>query len=286
MFRLALCQMMVTAGRKQENLERALGLIAAAKAEGAQVVLFPEAMDLGWCMPASHDEAEGIPDGLTCQTLSRAARKYGIWICSGLVETHNGHLYNAAVLMDASGRIVLRHRKINAVEVEQEVYGPGDGLNTCPTPFGTFGLMICADATAKEQVLARALCHMGADVILSPTAWAVEPEYDNLKTPYGSTWTEAYAPVCREFAVWIAGCSNVGRLEHGAWKGWKCIGNSLVVDPKGRVALQGPYGENAEKVLFVDVEPMPRPARGTGWNTWWSRQEEQEKDYSGISRSR
>jgi hypothetical protein len=29
--------------------------------------------------------------------------------------------------------------------------------------------------------------------------------------------------------------------------------------------LQGPYGEDAEAVLFVDVEPTRRGNRGSGW---------------------
>jgi hypothetical protein len=33
--------------------------------------------------------------------------------------------------------------------------------------------------------------------------------------------------------------------------------------------LTGPYGARAERLLTVRVEPVPRPARGTGWNGIW-----------------
>jgi hypothetical protein len=37
-------------------------------------------------------------------------------------------------------------------------------------------LMICADGFAKDRVLSRALCYMGADILLSPSVWAVPAE--------------------------------------------------------------------------------------------------------------
>jgi predicted amidohydrolase len=110
---------------------------------------------------------------------------------------------------------------------------------------------------------------MGADVILSPCSWAVKADHDNNKEPYGTLWENAYAPVARDFAVWIAGCSNVGWMNDGPWKGWKGIGCSLVVDPQGKIALKGPYGEDADTVLYIDIHPVPRPAKGTDWPGYW-----------------
>ena len=74
-----------------------------------------------------------------------------------------------------------------------------------------------------------------------------------------------YKPVAKEFAMWILGVSNVGQIEAGPWAGRKCIGCSLVVGPDGEEVLQGPYGEDAETILYVDIDPQPRPARGCGW---------------------
>ena len=129
--------------------------------------------------------------------------------------------------------------------------------------------MICADANARDHVLTRSLAYMGADVILSPSSWAVPADHDNTKDPYGKTWEDAYMPVSREFAIWIASSSNVGWMTDGPWKGWKAIGCSLVIDPNGRIALKGPYGENADTILYVEIDPIPRPAQGTTWHEYW-----------------
>ncbi len=264
-FKLALIQMYVEPGNKEANLGRAEKLIQEAAGNGANVVLLPEAMDLGWTHPSALLEAEAVPGGNTCNRLSTYAKKYRVYICSGLIEKDGFSVYNSAVIINDSGTVLIKHRKINELSIAQNIYNQGDRLNVCRTPYGTFGLLICADATAKDHVLTRSLCYMGADVILSPSSWAVEPTFDNKKTPYGDTWRKAYVPVASEFSVWIAGCSNVGPITEGEWKNWNGIGCSLVIDPHGKEIVQGPYGEKAETIIYVDIKALKRPTWGTGW---------------------
>jgi predicted amidohydrolase len=71
--------------------------------------------------------------------------------------------------------------------------------------------------------------------------------------PYGALWRDSYGPVCREFGMAIAGCSNVGPVVAGAWKGWRCIGSSMVVGPQGEVLAQSPAGDDAESLLIVEI---------------------------------
>jgi len=265
MFKLALVQMRVDGGQKAENLARAEQRIAAAAAGGAQVVLLPEALDLGWTDPSAKAQAEPVPAGEPCRRLQEAARTYGVYVCAGLTELAPQDVYNTAVLIGPDGELLLHHRKLNELDIGHEFYAAGDRLSVVRTPPATFGVMICADGFAESLTVARTLCYMGADVILSPCAWAVPADHDNDAQPYGQTWRRCYEPIARDYAVWIAGCSNVGPMTGGPWKGRRCIGCSLVMAPGGREVVQGPYGAEAESVLTVDVEPAPRPARGTGW---------------------
>jgi predicted amidohydrolase len=264
-FKLALIQMVVAGGEKQKNLARAQAMIADASAAGADVVLLPEALDLGWTDPSSKTEAEPVPGGMPYETLASAAAEHGVFVCAGLTEAEDTRVYNSAVLIDRCGNLLSKHRKLNELEIGHEFYDQGDRLSVVHTEFGSLGLMICADGFAKDRVLSRSLCYMGADMILSPSAWAVPSDHDNVKEPYGDTWRNAYIPVAKEFAVWIAGVSNVGPITAGPWSGRKCIGCSLVVGPNGEEVLQGPYGAGAEKILYVDVQLAKRPARGCGW---------------------
>jgi len=254
-FKLALIQMHVEGGEKTRNLNHAVELIAEAASNGAQVALLPECLDLGWTHPSSLTEAEPISVGFPCTTLINAAIKNKIYVCAGLTEKAEGKVYNSAAIIDTNGIIKCLHRKINELEIGYDFYSQGDRLNIAETEFGTFGLMICADARAQDFVLSKALGQMGADIILSPCAWAVPDDHDNSKTPYGKEWQDAYSNVAKEFSVWIAGVSNVGLINGGPWKNRKCIGCSLVVGSDGKEIAQGPYGVDAETILYVDVCP-------------------------------
>ena len=269
-FKLALVQMQVEGGRPEENLRRAAGLIAHAAAQGAKVIGLPEALDAGWTHSDAHRQAEPIPEGRPTQALRQLARQYRIFLCAGLTERDGDQVFNSAVLLDPQGEVLLRHRKLNELEIGQACYAQGDRLGVAHTPLGTIGVMICADAFARGQVVSRTLGLMGAQLILSPCAWAVPTDHDNAREPYGRLWIDSYGPVARDFQMWIAGVSNVGWLTAGPWAGRKCIGCSLLVGPEGRPTVRGPYGEDAETVLYADIGLVPRPARGDGWETLWS----------------
>jgi predicted amidohydrolase len=261
--------MKVIGGDREANLRHAGAMITEAAQEGADIVLLPEAMDLGWTDPSALADAEPVPEGKTARFLSSCAKENHVYICSGLIEKEGDKVYNSAVIMDPAGEVILLHRKINELDIGHPYYALGDRLNVCPTEFGTIGLMICADASTGDRVIPRALSYMGADVILSPSSWAVPADHDNLQEPYGGMWKEAYQPVARDFRVWIASCSNVGWMTGGPWKGWKGIGCSMVIGPGGEEILQAPYGEDADTILYVNIVPEPRPGQGTTWHQFW-----------------
>ncbi len=269
MFRLALAQMRVEGGRPGDNLPRAVRRIEEAAAAGARVVVLPEALDLGWTHPSARTQAASIPEGEPCRVLREAARRKGVFVCAGLTERAGGAVFNSAVLIDPGGTVALCHRKLNELEIGHECYGQGDRLAVARTGLGTIGVMICADAFARGQVISRTLALMGADVILSPCAWAVPADHDNAREPYGQLWLDNYCPVARDFRLWIVGVSNVGGITAGPWQGRQCIGCSLVVNPDGAAVLRGPYGVEAEALLYADITVQPRPARGDAWERYW-----------------
>lgn len=252
-FTLAMIQMRVEGGQKERNLQHARELIDRAADQGAQVVLLPEAMPLGWTHSSARKEADAIPNGESCAMLRDLARKHRIYVCSGVIERDGERIFNSAVLISPEGELLLHYRKLNELDIAHDLYARGDRLQVTHTPLGTFGVMICADAFIRGQVISRTLGVMGAQILLSPCAWAVDANHDNLRKPYGQLWLDNYGPVAREFRLWIAGCSNVGWITDGPWKGRKCIGCSLVIAATGEPMMRGPYGEDAETILLTPV---------------------------------
>lgn len=260
--KLALVQMRVEGGAKAANLSRAERFVAEAAGAGADVVLLPEALTLGWTHRSARTLAEDIPGGESCERLRAAAQREAVFVCAGVIERAGSLIFNSAVLFDPRGELLLHHRKLNELEIAHDLYSRGDRLAVASTRLGTLGLMICADGFAPGQAVSRTLGLMGADIILSPCAWAVPADHDNTREPYGGLWLDNYGPVAREYRLWIAGCSNVGPIVDGPWKGRACIGCSLVMGPDGKPVLRGPYGEDAESVLYVDLPIAPtRPNR-------------------------
>jgi len=250
---LALAQLRVQPGAHEATLAHALSRIAEAARHGASIVLLPEALPLGWMAAETHERAETIPDGPTCVAFREAAARAGVIVCTGLVERAGEHVFNAAVLIDGDGRVVLHHRKLNELDIAQDMYARGDRLAVVDTNLGRIGLMICADAFAEGEVVSRTLALMGAQLIVSPCAWAVPPDHDQVRAPYGGLWRRCYGTVARDHSVWIAGASSVGPISAGPWAGHACIGCSLVVGPDGEPRLEGPFGADADALLYVEL---------------------------------
>ncbi len=256
-------QMLVEAGGIKANMGRAVAMIERAGREGCDVVVLPECMDAGWAASEAEELARPVP-GPISKALGAVARAVGIYVVSGLTERAGDRIYNSAVLIGPDGEVLLKHRKINELDVGLAVYSVGDSLGVARTPIGTIGLNICADNFADSIVLAHAQARMGAQMILSPSAWAVDADHDNAREPYGPFWLKGYQHAAKVYRMAIVGVSNVGWLTSGAWKGRKCIGCSLAVGADGEVLAQGSYGVEAEELVVVKVG-LERPgAVGAG----------------------
>ncbi|MBN2022244.1 MAG: carbon-nitrogen hydrolase family protein [Pirellulales bacterium] len=255
--KLAMGQMLVEGGQIRENVRRATEQVNQAAAQGCHIVVLPECLDAGWTHPSARQLAEPIP-GATSDRLCRAAARAGIYVAAGITERVGPRIFNAAVLISPQGEILLTHRKINILDIARDLYAIGDRLGVVATPLGTIGLNICADNFPDWLCLGHALGRMGAQVLLSPSAWAVPADHDPVAQPYGDLWQQSYTALARAHAMPVVGVSNVGRLSEGPWQGRKCIGCSLAVGRAGETLAQAPYGENAESLTVVELELTPR----------------------------
>jgi predicted amidohydrolase len=257
-----MAQMLVEGAKPAANLERAEAFIRDAGSKSCHIVVLPECMDLGWTDPSARSRAQPIP-GSHSQQLAQAAARWGLYVVAGLVERAGDQIYNAAVLIDRRGQIVLVHRKINELDIAHDLYAVGDRLAVAHTELGTLGVSICADNFPNSLAIGHVLARMGAQVLLSPSAWAVDPDHDNQVTPYGDRWKYAYGELGRLYDLPVIGVSHVGWLTDGPWKGRKAIGCSLATNQLGEIVAEGPYGDSAEALIVVDVELRQPQAIGT-----------------------
>ena len=223
--------------------------------------MLPECLDLGWTNPAAADLAAEIP-GPTSDVLCRAAREAGLYVVAGLTERAGSRIYNAALLIEPRGQILLKHARSTCWISSRAQYCTGDRLAVAQTACGLIGVNICADNFPDSLVLGHSLARMGAQILLSPSAWAVPADHDPLVEPYRRPVGRRLRSLATLYQMPVVGVSNVGWIAGGPWSGRKCIGCSLTMGADGTVLAKGTYGVDAQELIVAEIALRPRAFTG------------------------
>ena len=250
--KIGICQLLVEGGEPERNLIRAKEYIQKAVEKGAELIILPETMDLGWTHPSIYEEACLIP-GDRSNFFSDLARKHEVYICVGLTEKENDRIYNTAILIEPSGKIISKHRKINLLDVEVPFYEFGQSLSVINTPLGRIGLNICADNYYESLFLGKSLALMGAQIVISPCAWTVDHFVTEQENPYHDKWLKPLKELAVKCKIPIVTATSVGYLVGGPYQGKKMVGCSLAVDKTGNV-YQGIFNEFSSSLNVLDLE--------------------------------
>lgn len=230
--RIAICQILVIDSDREGNFRRIEYALETAHAEHADIATFPESSILGWENPDAHRMATPIP-GADSARIASLARKFGLMIAIGLDEKEGDHLYDSAILVDKTGTILWKHRKLNVLpELMQPAYSTGnpDSIGVVDTDFGRIGVMICADTFIEAY--AQKIARLKPNLMLIPYGWAAPTE----KWPeHGKDLERLVADRAKLWKAPAIGTDLVGEMTHGPWKGWIYGGASVAVDGSGKV---------------------------------------------------
>jgi len=248
--RVAICQILVIDSDREGNFRRIENALEQAHLGHAQIAVFPESSILGWENPEAHHLAEPIP-GLDSDRLSLLARKYGIAIAIGLDEKEGGHLFDSAIFLDRTGKLLWKHRKINVLpELMSPPYSQGrpEDIGVVETEFGRIAVLICAD-TFTDSFIAR-LRPLKPDLILVPYGWAAT----NDKWPEHSKDLEKLIQQrAREIGSPMVGVDLVGEMTHGPWTGWTYGGSSFVATGDGHILFTGRDRDTDVHVIELEI---------------------------------
>jgi predicted amidohydrolase len=231
---------MASGADRAANVRTAAMLARTAARRGARLIVLPEVF--AWRGTAIDDPtaAEPVP-GPTTEAMAALARELDVFLCMGsLLETVPGNTrrYNTSCLLDPSGAIVARYRKIHLFDValpgrvavqESATRVAGDAPVVVATPLARLGCSICYDLRFPE--LYRRLAADGAEVLLVPSAFTF---------PTGAAHWDV---LCRARAIenqcYLLAANQTGASPHGH----RDYGGSMIVDPWGTVLARVADGE-------------------------------------------
>ena len=140
------------------TLERVLAAIGEAAGKGARLTVFPETF-VPWYPYFSfvrppvqsgadhirlYDHAVVVPGPVT-EAVAQAAKRHAMVVVLGVNERDHGSLYNAQLVFDADGTMLLKRRKLTPTFHERMIWGQGDGagLKVVETAVGRVGALAC-----------------------------------------------------------------------------------------------------------------------------------------------
>ena len=243
--RISLIQMNSRAEARDENVRRACEFVARAASDGAQLVVLPEMFHSEY-FPQYRDYKYmdyAEPDtGYTTSQMRSLAASLRIWIVSTIFEMERpGLYYDTAMLISPEGAIAGKYRKVHPaafLSLEKIYFRGGSSFPVFRLPLAglehwTIGFSICYDNLFPESC--RCLAVNGAELIIAPYATPVDDPWENFLT------TRAL-----ENGVFLAACNHVGQEGN-----WRMSGKSMVITPRGKIAIQA--GGTEEEILTLDI---------------------------------
>jgi predicted amidohydrolase len=169
--RVASVQFESAPGDKEANFRKIETFVERAAQGNARLILFPECCVTGYwfirnlSVEALTQLAEPIFDGPSSRRLIELAKRFGITVGAGWVESAPaGEFYNSYVVAMPDGR-AQRHRKLHAFEHPSIRSGSEFTVFDIPDGFRV-GVLICYDCNIIENVRLTAL--QGAEILLAP----------------------------------------------------------------------------------------------------------------------
>ncbi|MFQ5953794.1 MAG: carbon-nitrogen hydrolase family protein [Kiloniellales bacterium] len=235
--KIAVYQTEGTPGDAAANLDALEHTAARAARQGARLVICPEMYLTGYNIGDSTWQLAQPVTGEAFERTACFARTHRIAVLLGYPEREGDAVYNAAMLVDASGRLAANYRKTHLYGSEEKrLFRPGESFATADIGGLALGILICYDIEFPEP--ARLLALGGVRLVAVPTA---------LKPADEDGAAQLIPARARENQVFVAYANRCGN-EHGV----RFCGQSRITAPDGRDLARAASGE---ELLVTEVDP-------------------------------
>lgn len=225
------------------NLELVRRRTAEAAAQGAELVVFPEATMCSFARPRI--EAAEPFDGPWANGVRSLAAEHGVTVVAGMFTTTGTERVRNTLLVTGPD-VEARYDKLHLFDAlgyaESRQIEPGEAPVSFQLGGRTVGLTTCYDV--RFPSLFTHLARLGAELILVPASWAPgEGKLHQWRTLVIARAMDSTGYVVAVDQA-LPAASPDGRTPTG-------VGHSMVVDPTGRVIVELGDGE---ELAVVDLE--------------------------------
>ncbi len=239
---------------REQVVARMLALMDDAKAKGANLIVYPE-LALTTFFPRWYHEDRAEADAWfeaampnpAVQPLFDRARAHGMGMSFGYAElTPEGRHFNSSILVDKSGTIVGKYRKIHLpghVEydptrahqhLEKRYFEPGDlGFPVWRTMGGLMGMCICNDRRWPETY--RVMGLQGVEMIVLGFN---TPSVNGHKAKEGMAQRLFHHRLSVQAGAYQNSCWVVAVAKAGSEDGHHLMGGTLIVNPDGEIVAE------------------------------------------------
>lgn len=252
---LGLAQIYPKLGDRQANLDKHLAFIAQAKAEGCDLVIFPELSLTGYQVQDLVPEVAIRPLAADPYygPLLEASRELDIVF--GFIHQDTRERFKIASAYLSQGETLHIHHKIYLPTYgmfdEGRYFDAGESARAFDTRFGRAGMLICEDFWHVSP--AYLLWMDGADLLIFTSA-SPSRGLDQSDRLSGSRWVElvnqAYGSL---YTNYVIHCNRVGYED-----GKNFWGGSSVVAPDGEFLVHGRYFDEALLTCTIDLNEVHR----------------------------
>lgn len=256
------------------TLAKLADLAADAAAEGAALVVFPEAFvggypkgldfgaRLGMRSPEGREDfrryyesAITVP-GPQMLEIATVAQAHRLHLVVGVIERDGGTLYCTALTFGPDGTLLGKHRKLMPTALERVVWGFGDGstLEVVDSAVGRLGSVICWEN--YMPLLRMAMYAQGIELYCAPTV----DDRD--------TWLPTMRTIALEGRCFVlSACQYLTRGDCPS--GYEAVqgndpntvlirGGSCIIDPLGNVLVEPDFSREVIRLAELDRRIIAR----------------------------
>ena len=259
-----------------ENIQKAEEQVLAATEDGAQIILLQELFQTPYfCIEKDYSfqrHAKPMEADRAVLHFAALARRLGVVLPVSYYEAAGNTFFNSLAMIDADGTVMGNYRKTHiphAVGYEEKFYfTPGNtGFKVFETRFAKVGCGICWDQWFPET--ARALCLLGAEVLLFPTAIGTEPSDTSLDS--SAHWQRVMQGHAAANMVPVVASNRVG-LEKGPNLEMTFYGSSFIADHTGAMLAEANKVDETHLIARIDLDATR--AYRQSWGPWRDRRPE------------